>query len=359
MTESISSEVYSFDALRGIQANREYYVAICPMKIIPKLFIFNEYEIPPKLRAQRILKESRIPAIKNYILNNPNEYIFSSLTASVDGNMKFIPSPHLGPEGKIGRLYVDMSSKLLINDGQHRRKAIESALTDKPELGSESISVVFFEDQGLKRSQQMFADLNKNAVKPSKSLNILYDNRDKYSQFIVELAENLEIFKNRVELEKTTIAKHAKEVFTLSGISDATKKMLGKESIKRPNKDEKKIIQEFWECIAQYLPEWQLLINDKISPDELRANYVNGHTNCLNSFGIVGKKIINQYPDKWKKKLSAISNINWSRDNHIWDGNLIQDKKMVRTTIGIELGASVILKQCKIHINEKSTRLKK
>ena len=121
MTESISSEVYSFDALRGIQANREYYVAICPMKIIPKLFIFNEYEIPPKLRAQRILKESRIPAIKNYILNNPNEYIFSSLTASVDGNMKFIPSPHLGPEGKIGRLYVDMSSKLLINDGQPKQ----------------------------------------------------------------------------------------------------------------------------------------------------------------------------------------------------------------------------------------------
>ncbi|MDI1495461.1 MAG: DNA sulfur modification protein DndB [Cenarchaeum symbiont of Oopsacas minuta] len=359
MPDLINSETYSFDAIRGIQANREYYVVICPMKIIPKLFIFNEYEIPAKLRAQRTLRESRIPALTNYILSNPKEYIFSSLTASVDGAMKFIPSPHLGPEGKIGRLSIDMSSKLLINDGQHRRKAIESALIEKPNLGNDSISVVFFEDRGLKRSQQMFADLNKNAVKPSKSLNILYDNRDEYSQFIVGLVDNLEIFKNRVELEKTTIGKHAKEVFTLGGISDATKKMLGKESIRRPSQTQKYTIREFWNCVTQHMPEWQLLIKDKITSDDLRAGYVNGHTNCLNALGIVGKETIKQYPDKWKKKLSALSRIDWSRENPVWDGNFIQDKKMVRTTVGIDLGAAAILEHCKISVPKKPKRSKK
>ena len=355
----MNSETYNFDAIRGIQANREYYVVICPMKVIPKLFIFDEYEIPAKLRAQRTLRRSRIPALTDYILSNPEEYIFSSLTASVDGPMKFIPSPHLGPEGKIGRLSIDMSSKLLINDGQHRRKAIEAALIEKPQLGSESISVVFLEDRGLKRAQQMFADLNKNAVKPSKSLNILYDNRDKYSQFIVDLTNNLEIFENRVELEKTTIGKHAKEVFTLGGISDATKKMLGKESIRRPNQIQKNIIHEFWKCITQHMPEWQLLINGKISPDDLRADYVNGHTNCLNSLGIVGRDTIKQYPNRWKKKLSALSGIDWSRENPVWDGNLIQDKKMVRTTVGIELGAMAILEHCKIPFKRKPRGHKK
>ena len=349
----MNSETYNFDAIRGIQANREYYVVICPMKVIPKLFIFDEYEIPAKLRAQRTLRRSRIPALKDYILSNPEEYIFSSLTASVDGPMKFIPSPHLGPEGKIGRLSIDMSSKLLINDGQHRRKAIEAALIEKPQLGNESISVVFLEDRGLKRSQQMFADLNKNAVKPSKSLNILYDNRDKYSQFIVDLTNSLEIFENRVELEKTTIGKHAKEVFTLGGISDATKKMLGKESIRRPSQIQKNIIHEFWKSITEHIPEWQLLINGKISPDDLRADYVNGHTNCLNALGIVGRDTIKQYPNRWKKKLSSLSGIDWSRENPVWDGNLIQDRKMVRTTVGIELGAMAILEHCKIPFKRK------
>ena len=354
--DDLSSEMYSFDAIRGIQADREYYVAICHMGIIPKLFVFNEYNIPAKLRAQRTLRESRIPALKDYILNNPKEYIFSSLTASVDGRMKFIPAPHLGPEGRMGKLHIDMSSKLLINDGQHRRKAIEAALEKKPELAHETISVVFFEDKGLKRSQQMFADLNKNAVKPSKSLNILYDNRDAYSKFIVSLTEDLEIFQNRVELEKTTIGRHAKEIFTLGGISDATKKMLGKESIHRPNQDQKDTIREFWNCVAKNLPEWQNLIQGHISPDDLRQNYVNAHTNCMNSLGIVGKIVIKKYPDTWKTKLRALSKIDWSRENSIWDGNLIQGKKMVRTTIGIMLGASTILKQCNIEIPEELKR---
>ena len=87
------SEVYGFDALRGVQAGREYYVAMCPLKIIPKLFIFNEYELPAQLRAQRTLRESRVPQIANYVINNPKDYVFSSLTASVDGKMKFSPAP--------------------------------------------------------------------------------------------------------------------------------------------------------------------------------------------------------------------------------------------------------------------------
>ena len=36
--------------------------------------------------------------------------------------VKFTPSPHLGPEGKIGRLTMDMSSKLLINDLDRKTK---------------------------------------------------------------------------------------------------------------------------------------------------------------------------------------------------------------------------------------------
>ena len=146
--QSASGEKYGFDAIRGTQAKRDFYVAMCPLKIIPKLFIFNDYDIPPELRAQRTLRETRIPAIKDYILNNPDDYTFSSLTASVDGLMEFSPFPSLGKDGKLGRLNINMDSRLLINDGQHRRKAIEEALKEKPELGSEMISVVFFQDDG-------------------------------------------------------------------------------------------------------------------------------------------------------------------------------------------------------------------
>ena len=43
---------YSFNAVRGIQAGRPCYIAMCPMSIIPKIFVFNEDEVPPEIRAQ-------------------------------------------------------------------------------------------------------------------------------------------------------------------------------------------------------------------------------------------------------------------------------------------------------------------
>ena len=347
----MGNETYGFDAIRGIQAGREFYVAMCPLKIIPKLFIFNDYDIPPKLRAQRILRESRIPAIKNYILDNPKNYIFSSLTASVDGEMKFFVAPSLGDDAKLGRLYINMDARLLINDGQHRRKAIEESLKEKPELGKEMISVVFFRDDGLKRSQQMFSDLNKNAVKPTKSLNILYDHRDEFSQFIVSLITLIDAFIDRVELEKTTIGQRNKEVFTLNAISDSSLKLLGIKKSKKPTSKEKETIKTFWETVSKNMPEWQLLIKGSVTPSQLRKEYVNTNTNLLNALGIFGRILIKTHPDDWEIKLRNLKKIDWSRENPEWQGRLIKHGQMQKQSTAIELAANMILTKCGISLS--------
>ena len=355
--QSVGSETYGFDAIRGIQAGREFYVAMCPLKIIPKLFIFNDYDIPPELRAQRILRESRIPAIKDYILNNPEDYTFSSLTASVDGLMKFTPAASLGEEGKLGRLYINMESRLLINDGQHRRKAIEEALKERPDLGHEMISVVFFQDDGLKRSQQMFSDLNKNAVKPTKSLSILYDHRDEFSKFIVNLANTIEIFEGRVELEKTSISNRSKKVFTLNGISDATMRLFGIAKGRKLSNEEKQLVKEFWETVTKNIADWQSLLEGKVPASELQKNFVHTNTNLLNALGIVGRIIIQEYPKTWKEKLRSLKNINWSRTSPEWEGRLIINGQMQKHSAGIDLAANLILQKCGITLSEARQKI--
>lgn len=342
---SLGTEVYSFDAIRGFQAGRDFYVAMCPLKIIPKLFIFDEDALPAPLRAQRTLRESRIPQIASYIVNNPKDYIFSSLTASVDGKMKFTPAPSVGDSGKIGRLHISMDCRMLINDGQHRRAAIEEALKQKPELGHETISVVFFEDKGLKRSQQMFADLNKHAVKPTKSLGILYDHRDSFAQFIVKLANALPIFYSKVELERTSISNRSTKFFTLNGISDATKSLLRPKS-KNLSEQEQKIAVEFWDEVSKNIPEWQLLIDKKVTAWELRKEFVHAHTNLLNALGMVGHALITQFPDTWKQKLGGLQKIDWARDSQIWQGKLMLDGKMIKNRTGIKKAANIILQGC-------------
>ncbi len=64
---------------------------MCPLKLIPKLFHFDDNEVEPELRAQRVLNKNRIPSIANYIVENKDNYTFSAITASIDGNVEFKP----------------------------------------------------------------------------------------------------------------------------------------------------------------------------------------------------------------------------------------------------------------------------
>lgn len=347
------TEVYGFDAMRGIQAGREFYVAMCKLKIIPKLFLFNGKELPPELRAQRTLRDDRIPEIANYILNNPDDYIFSSLMASVDGKMTFSPAPSVGERGKIGRLYISMDSTLVINDGQHRRAGIERALKQKPELGNETVPVVFFSDKGLKRCQQMFADLNKHAIKPTKSLSILYDHRDNFSQFIVKLSNVVDIFRGRVELEKTSVSRKSSKFFTLNGIAESTRELLksrGKPSPKKVSEEQQNMAVEFWNTISKNIPEWNLLSEKRVSAEELRREFVHGHGNILQALGIVGNVLINQYPKDWPSKLKGLQKLDWSRSSPIWESRLMINGSMIKNKIGIELSANIILKTCGVKL---------
>ena len=71
---------HSFPAVRGVQAGRPCYIAMCPMRLIPKIFVFDEDEVPAQLRAQRILNRGRIPEIAHYLIDNPNDYTLSALS---------------------------------------------------------------------------------------------------------------------------------------------------------------------------------------------------------------------------------------------------------------------------------------
>ena len=217
---------YVFPAIRGIQAGREYYTSMCPLKLIPKLFTFDDEELVPELRAQRILNRSRIPHMTRYLLENRNNYVFSAISASIDGKVLFEPYGDKGDISRIGTLKIDMNSQFIINDGQHRRAAIAEALKTEPRLGDESISVVFFIDKGLKRCQQMFADLNRYAVRPSKSLGLLYDHRDEEAQVTKMLVIKSSTFADLVEMEKTTLSPRSRKLFTLSAIHYANNALL-------------------------------------------------------------------------------------------------------------------------------------
>jgi DNA sulfur modification protein DndB len=342
--EDAESFNYVFTALRGIQAGREYYSTMCPLRLIPKLFLFDEKEVPPKLRAQRSLNRSRIPAISRYIVEDPKNYVFSSITVSIDGRVSFRPFKDRGPASKTGYLVIPMSARFVINDGQHRRAAIEEALKALPELGSECISVVFFIDEGLKRSQQMFSDLNKHAIRPTMSLGILYNHRDPLARLCVELTDIVPVFRDRIELERTSISNRSVKLFTLSSLYQASRYLLGP-SQKTPklSQQDAELIVEYWSEVSENIVEWQQLLNKKITASELRKGYVHAHGISLLSLGVAGRDLVTQFPRNWKNKLNALSHIDWSRSNVVlWEGRAMNDGRIVASPRNIMQVANVI-----------------
>jgi DNA sulfur modification protein DndB len=343
---------YTFPALRGTQAGREYYVAMCPLKLLPRIFLFDEAPVPPELRAQRTLNKARIPEIARYILENQQDYAFSAITAAIDGKVQFEPISEDSPDN--GRLIVPMTARFVINDGQHRRAAIKAALEERPELGDETISVVFYLDSDLQRSQQLFADLNKHAIRPTKSLGILYDRRDPLAGLARDLAQNAAPFKGLTELEKTAISNRSIKLFTLSAIYQATGALLNKRKNAPIDEKEQELALRFWNELVQVTPEWQLVIERQGSSAELRRDYVHAHAVTLHALGIAGCTLLEVHPDDWSQRLQRLRQIDWLRSNvEVWEGRAMSGGQMskarrnvqataiyLKTTLGLPLTAA-------------------
>lgn len=312
---------YTFPSIRGVQAGREYYISMCPLKLIPRIFLFDEEDIDPTVRSQRVLNKSRVPEIANYLISNCKDYVFSAITASIDGLVDFIPISTDPANYNIGSIKVPMTSRIVINDGQHRRAAIEAALRKKPELGDETISVVFFLDEGLKRSKQMFADLNRYAIRPSGSLNILYDYRDPIAEIARQLSCELDLFDGLTEMEKTTISNRSTKLFTLSGLYRATTELINNR-VDTPYEELKEISFKYWTVVGKHIKEWKSVKEGVVKAAELRKDYINAHVIALVALGKAGYSLIDEYPDTWEKELEKLELVDWYRANKYWEGRV-------------------------------------
>ena len=333
---------YVFPVIRGIQAQREYYVSMCPMRLLPKLFLFDAEDLLPELRAQRHLNKARLPGLSRYITDNPDDYVFSAITVSIDAAVTFEQLPMEEDAGSVGLLRIPMSARFIINDGQHRRAAIEQALREKPELGNESIAVVFFLDIGLARCQQMFADLNRHAIRPSKSLGILYDYRDDTALLAKALIADSRIFRDFVELEKTSLAKRSRRLCTLSAIYHATGELLNGMEETEPQ-EAAGLALRFWETVAGSISEWERVRRGELAAGEVRNDFIHTHSVVLQALARAGNALIKRYPKQWQKKLAAIKDIDWRRANaDLWEGRAMLGGRISKAHQNVTLTANAI-----------------
>jgi DNA sulfur modification protein DndB len=348
---------YTFPAIRGVQAGREFYASMCPLRLIPKIFLFDEDDLSAELRAQRVLNKGRLPALARYILDNPEDYVFSALTASVDGDMVFDSQGVEGAAHRTGQLRIPMDARFLINDGQHRRAAIELALKENPDLGDETIAVVFFHDTGLARSQQMFADLNRHAVRPARSIGVLYDHRDVNAQITRTLTERSAIFKGFVEMEKSTLSARSRKLFTLSALYFGNQSLLQGLALKQ--EEAGRLAQSFWEAMDAALPEWAMVRDKQLSAQEMRRDFIHSHGIALHALGRIGNSLLRESTKTtvWKKRLAPLKHVDWSRANADWEGRAIVGGRVSKSHQNVTLTVNYLRKHLGLELSPEEQRV--
>lgn len=338
---------YKFPVVAGVQARKEYYIAMIPLRMISKLFPDEDEYISPEYRAQRKLNETRIPIISKYITDNRESYVFSALAASIDGVFEF----HENSEGaNTGILEVSMDAKFLINDGQHRKAAIIDALKEDETLGDETISVVLYEDLGLARSQQIFTDLNKHAVKTSNSISELYDSRDEIAVINRNVISSVKFIDDFTDKERDILGKYSSKLFTLNTFYLANKKIIG--NCRKYDKAEN-FLKKFWKEVAKNITEWNELENKKISKVDLRENYLITQSVIIQALGIIGNYIFANDENNYDKYLKKLQTVDWRRNAVQWKLRVVRsDGRIMTSNKAIILAANVIKKHLGIPFSE-------
>lgn len=348
---SSPSYVYTFPSVRGVQAGRVFFISQCPVRLLPRLFSFTDADLPPEMRAQRALNPKRVPEIASYITENRDSYVFSAITASIDSDVTFTPNP--AGQDHLGDLHVPMDARFIINDGQHRHAAFAAALEIDPSLGDETVGVVFFIDQGLSRSQQMFADLNRHSVKPSPSIGVLYDHRDELADLTRRVVQNNRQLSTLVEREKSTLAPKSRKLFTLSAVHHCHRALsAGVEGERR-----EPLATEFWSAAFAAFSEWRAVADGQLAAGEVRQEMIHSHGTVLHALGRAGNALERQSegPD-WERFTAVLGSIDWRRGpNSPWNGRVIiaghvsksnqstaLASSYIKTELGLELSADEV-----------------
>jgi DNA sulfur modification protein DndB len=352
-----NQQYITFPCVRGIQAAREFYTSMVPMKIVADALQPAHDELDIRDRCQRRLNKARVPIICKYIVDNSNDYVLPSITVLIDSVVEFVPCSDDPRLYNVGQIRIPATAKLTVSDGQHRCAAIKAALLRKPELMYETVPCTLFVATTTERAQQMFTDINRHVVRPSSSVNLAFDRRDPLARLSLRVASQIPLFADLVDFERSGLSSHSPALFTLSALYRATNELL-RAMDEGAAMDYNQIVLSFWREVCTHMPDWIRVHRGEVTASELRARCLSGHAVALVAIGRVGNCLVSKNPDSFGTLVQGLETLDWRRSNdQLWRCRTIYHGKVAFSTKTVTLVANAIKFHLGIPLSEDELRL--
>ena len=320
------------------QSGKSSYLCQFTMSELADLFKDNDPKLPIEERHQRPRSERRSGEIADYILENytkKSPFILPPIVASMDSE-KFVYN------AGDGELTIDLeSSRLLINDGQHRHRGIQIALNENGAIADQQVGVWIIPDVKLSHAQQIFSDINKNAKPSSKSLNLIFDHRNVDVALSKDIKNKVLLFQKFTETEKGQATKGKLFVFValhkancLLNEALVDKGIVGSAQVP--------YIVAFWSVLSSIIPEWKFVADFVEEADgsdiamqnlysqmeETKKATIAFHNGLIGCFGKIGAEIFahldkgsQTYFDYLEENLSPLAEFDFSKNNPVLTEN--------------------------------------
>jgi DNA sulfur modification protein DndB len=203
----------------------------------------------------------------------------------------------------------------------------------------------------------MFADLNRHAIRPSRSIGLLYDHRNDKAKLAKLVILESTFFKEIVDMEKSSLAPRSRKLFTLSAFYNACADLV--ERLATGNLvEDANLARRFWEEVAGHFPAWKHVKEGRMPASEVREGFIHSHGIALQAIGKAGNALLTHHPKDWRKKLAALEKIDWSRSNaKVWEGRALIGGKVSKVTTNIILTTNVIKKALGLPLEPDEQRI--
>jgi DNA sulfur modification protein DndB len=260
-----------------------------------------------------------------------------------------------------GKLWIPYGVRLEVTDGQHRIVTLlERIKRDDKVLihPSQGIPAMIMIESRVPKRQQDFVDLGQTEpIRPTIKINM--DFRQPVTKLVRELVDTVPIFDSHfIEFKRPSIRKSSTNLYSLSNLKTAIQAMLlgntrlgAGEAQRRlseklagdlyePTRD---VVVDYFSKLSDEVACFRSILEDRDAVDypKYREDFM-----CLNSIGLgvmgmVGHDVLLERCSV-DAAVEAVAQVDWRRDNPLWEGTLRLGPGVSRGGNVIELGASIV-----------------